>query len=41
MLDELNGIVNSTLRERMDISVGRKRINAKVNFELDGPIKAK
>ena len=40
MLDELNGIVNPTLRERIYISIIRKLINAKVNFGLAAPIKA-
>ena len=39
MLGELNGIVNPTLRERIDISIIGKLINAKVNFGLDAPIK--
>ena len=41
MLGELNGIVNPTLRERIDKSIVGKLINAKVNFELGAPIKAK
>ena len=41
MLGELNGIVNPTLRERIDKSVVGKLINAKVNFGLGAPIKAK
>ena len=40
MLWELNGIVNSTLRERIDKSIVGKLINAKVNFGLGAPIKA-
>ena len=40
MLDELNGIVNPTLRERFDKSIVEKVINAKVNFELGAPVKA-
>ena len=41
MLGELNGIVNATLRERIDKSIVGKLINAKVNFWLGAPIKAK
>ena len=41
MLVELNGIVNPTLRERIDKSIVGKLINAKVNFGLGAPIKAK
>ena len=41
MLGELNGIVNSTLRERIDKSIVEKLIKAKVNFELGLPIKQK
>ena len=41
MLDELSGIVNPTLRERIDKAIVRKLINAKVNFGLGAPIKAK
>ena len=41
MLGELNGIVNPTLRERIDKSIVGKLINAKVNCGLDAPIKAK
>ena len=41
MLGELNGIVNPTLRERIDKSMVGKLINAKVNFGLGAPIKAK
>ena len=41
MLDELNEIVNLTLRERIDKSIVGKLINAKVNFGLCAPIKAK
>ena len=40
MLNELNGIVNPTLRERIDKSIAGKLINAKVNFGLGAPIKA-
>ena len=39
MLNELNGIVNPTLGERIDKSIVGKLINAKVNFGLDAPIK--
>ena len=39
MLDELNGIVNPTLRERIDKSIVGKLINAKVNCGLGAPIK--
>ena len=41
MLRELNGIVNPTLRERIEKSIVGKLINAKVNFELVAHIKAK
>ena len=41
MLGELNGIVNPTLRERIDKSIVGKLINAKVNFGLGAPVKAK
>ena len=41
MLNELNGIVNPTLRERIDKSIVGKLINAKVNFGLGAHIKAK
>ena len=41
MLDELSGIVNPTLRERIDKAIVGKLINAKVNFGLVAPIKAK
>ena len=40
MLNELNEIVNSILRERIDKSIVEKLINAKVNFWLGVPIKA-
>ena len=40
-LDEWNGIVNPTLRERIDKSIVGKLINAKVNFELGASIKTK
>ena len=38
MLGELSGIVNSTLRERIDKSIVGKLIKAKVNFGLGAPI---
>ena len=41
MLGELNGIVNPTLRERIDKSIVGKFIIAKVNFGLDHPVKKK
>ena len=41
MLAELNGIVNQTLRERIDKSIVEKLVNAKLNFELGAPIKRK
>ena len=41
MLNELNGIVNPTLRERFDKSIVGKFINAKVNFGLGAPINIK
>ena len=41
MLDKLSGIVNPTLRERIDKAIVEKLINTKVNFSLDAPIKAK
>ena len=41
MLGELNGIVNQTLRERIDKSIVGKLIKAKVNFGLGLPIKKK
>ena len=34
MLGELSGIVNPTLRERIDKSIVGKLIRAKVNFRL-------
>ena len=34
MFGELNGIVNPTLMERIDKSIVRKLINARVNFGL-------
>ena len=39
MLDELSGIVNPTLREKIDKAILGKHINAKVNFGLSAPIK--
>ena len=39
MLDEVSGIVNLTLRERIDKSIVGKLIKAKVNFGLGHPIK--
>ena len=41
ILGELNGIVNPTLRERIDKSIVEKLINAKVNFGLGAPIKTR
>ena len=41
MLGELNGIVNPTLRERIDKSIVEKLFKAKVNFGLRLPIKTK
>ena len=41
MLGELNGIVNPTLRERIDKAIVGKLINAKVNFGLGAPINKK
>ena len=41
ILDELNGIVNPTFRERIDKSTVGKFVNAKVNFGFGGPMKAK
>ena len=41
MLDELSGIVNPTVRERIDKAMVGKLINAKVNFGLGAPIRAK
>ena len=40
MLGELSGIVNPTLRERIDKSIVGKFIKAKVNFGLGAPIRA-
>ena len=39
MLGQSNGIVNPSLRERIDKSIVRKLIYAKVNFGLGHPIK--
>ena len=39
MLGELNGIVNPTLRERIDKSIIGKLVSAKVNFGLGHPVK--
>ena len=39
MLSELNGIVNPTLRERIDKSIVGKLIKSKVNFGLGHPLK--
>ena len=39
MLGELNGIVNPSLRERIDKAIVGKLINAKVKFGLGNPIK--
>ena len=41
MLGEFNGIVNPIVRERIDKSIVGKLINAKVNFGMGPPIKAK
>ena len=41
MLGELSGIVNPTLRERIDKSIVGKLIRAKVIFGLGAPIKSK
>ena len=41
MLGELIGIVNQTLRERIDKSIVGKLIKANVNFGLGAPIKGK
>ena len=38
MLNELNGIVYPTLRERIDKSIVGRLINAKVNYGLGAPI---
>ena len=41
MLNELKGIVNPTLRKRIDTAIVENLINTKVNFGLGAPIKAK
>ena len=41
MLSELNVIVNPTLRAKIDKEIVEKGINAKVNFGLGAPMKAK
>ena len=41
MLGELRGILNPTLRERIDKSIVGKLIRDKVNFGLGAPIKKK
>ena len=41
MLSELSGILNPSLRERIDKSIVGKLIRAKVNFGLSAPIKKK
>ena len=41
MLVALSAIVNPTLRERIDKEIVGKLINAKVNFGLGAPMKAK
>ena len=41
MLGELSGIVNPTLRKRIDKSIVGKLIKAKVSLELGHPIKKK
>ena len=41
MPGEFNGIVNPTLRERVDKAIVGKIINAKVNLGLGAPIKTK
>ena len=41
MLDELSGIVNQTLRERIDKSIVGMLIKANVNFGLGHPVKKK
>ena len=40
MFDELNRIVNRTLRERIDKLIYEKLLNTKVNFGLGAPMKA-
>ena len=39
MLGELDGIMNPTLKERIDKSIVGKLIKAKVNFGLGHPVK--
>ena len=39
MLNELGGIMNLTLRERIDKSIVEKLIKAKVHFGLGHPVK--
>ena len=39
MIGELSGIVNPTLRERIDKSIVGKLLRAKVNFGLGAPVK--
>ena len=41
MLGKLNGIVNPTLREKIDKSMVGKLINVKVKFGLGHPVKNK
>ena len=41
MPNELNEIVNTTLRERIDKLIVKKLINTKVNFDLGAPNEAK
>ena len=41
LIDALSGIVNRTLMERIDKAIVGQLINAKVNFGLGAPIKAK
>ena len=41
MLDELSGIVNPTLRERIDKLIVGKLVNTTVNFWLGAPMKGK
>ena len=39
MLNDVNGIVTPTLREKIDKSIVGKLINAKVKFGLGHPVK--
>ena len=39
MLGKLSGILNPTLKERIDKAIVGKLINSKVNFGLGAPIK--